>query len=179
MWTTTLVLACTVYGVVLIPFLIPMLYPAFKAYFKTLEVSLTTRSLQIRSGGVCCNCCCFLRKEKTVLLDRIQDLSLSQGCLGKCFGLWTLTIETAGQAGPQAGPEASMHGLLNAREFRDTVLQARHRYVENGHSHGSDLGGVKRAPLSGMTGGEADVAVVPLLTEIRDSLHRLEKKTAL
>lgn len=180
MWSTALILCCTIYGIVVVPFVLPMLYPAFKAYYKTLEVSLTTRSLQIRSGGVCCNCCCFLRKEKTVLLDRIQDLSLSQGCIGKCFGLWTLTIETAGQAGPQAGPEASLNGLLNAREFRDTVLQARHRYVEGGH--GQDLGGVKRtqapAPL-GTGSPETKDAVVPLLTEIRDSLHRLEQKAAL
>jgi len=180
MWSTALVLMCTIYGMILVPFILPILYPAYRAYFKTLEVSLSTRSLQVRSGGVCCNCCCFARKEKTILLDRIQDLSLSQGCLGKCFGLWTLTIETAGQAGPQAGPEASMNGLLSAREFRDTVLQARHRYVEN--AGGPDLGGVAKrmAHVSvGVTGQESGGEVVPLLTEIRDSLHRIEKKSAM
>jgi len=72
-----------------------------------------------------------------------------------------------------------MNGLLNAREFRDTVLQARHRYVEDGG--GIDLGGVsKRMPhvAIGVTGQEHG-DVVPLLTEIRDSLHRIEKKSAM
>jgi len=183
MWSTALILMCTIYGIILVPFILPCLYPAFKAYYRTLEVSLSTRSLQVRSGGVCCNCCCFARKEKTILLDRIQDLSLSQGCLGKCFGLWTLTIETAGQAGPQAGPEATMNGLLNARAFRDTVLQARHRYVEAGGA--PDLGGVTKR-LQNVAGGPGGPStgmdrpeVVPLLVDIRDTLHRIEKGAAM
>ena len=84
-------------------------------FINTWEVVLTTRSLLTRKGGVCYNCCCFARKEKTILLDRIQDVSLSQGCIQRCYKLETLKIETAGQAGPNAGPEASITGLINAR----------------------------------------------------------------
>jgi len=75
-----------------------------------------------------------------------------------------------------------MNGLLNAREFRDTVLQARHRYVEAGGS--ADLGGVAKR-LANVAGGTGTVTgmdrpeVVPLLVDIRDTLHRIEKGSAM
>jgi len=152
----------------------------FDKYLSTKEVELTPRAVVVRSGGrYCGNCCCFERKENTILLDRIQDVRLSQGCLQKCFGLHRITIETAGRAGPDAGPEATLDGIVDAAAFRDLLLARRHQYVET--KSGGDLGtgGQQRdfslgAPRRGADDGSDQV--VPLLREIAASLARLERQ---
>lgn len=186
-------LTMTIFGIIFVPFVL-CLWPVFQAYYNTLEVQLTRRALILRSGGTCFNCCCFARVEKTILLDRIQDIAITQGCIAKCFGVETLTIETAGQSGPYAGPEGVLVGLVGTRDFRDKVMRARHHYVEDGSKpaprprNDMGLGGLPFYPSA--PGMEAKAPyeesqewvplivrdlplMVPLLTDIRDTLHRI------
>ncbi len=117
--------------------------------YSALSAELGERSVHLRSGVL-------TRVEKTVPLDKIQDLSLRTGPILTMFGLASVLVETAGSSSP--GADMSLPGLSNAQEFRDAVLKRR-----------DDLTGHKPA-VSGPA--DADVAVV--LGEIRDSLHRIE-----
>ena len=147
-------------------------------YLNRLEVLVTSRALIIRKGGILGNC--VARVEKVILLDRIQDVTLSQGCLMKCYGVELLTIETAGQSGPGAGPEMALPGIADARHFRDSVLQLRHQLVEKGVA--SDGLGLATAtsyarPMTAGT-GPSNAEMQGVLTDIRDVLLRMEQGNA-
>jgi hypothetical protein len=156
-------------GFIFLPFYLCFASSFNNAYLDTMEIFLTKRSLQIRRGGIWCNCAA--RIEKTILLDRIQDVTLSQGCLEKCFNVRRLTIETAGASGPQAGPELSLAGIMDPETFRNTVLAYRHDYVDNG-SRADGLGtGAKTSNGNSFNATEQ----TSLLRDIRDSLKRMEE----
>jgi len=115
----TLILLVTVLGIVLLPFWL-LGWGAWycRRYFEHLHCTLYERSLVVGRG-------IFFRVEKTIPLDKIQDLTLREGPLLKHFGLLSLGIETAGQSSPQGSSEAKLVGIKNAREFRDRVLDQR------------------------------------------------------
>ena len=109
----------TVIGIPLIPFWIlgwGLWYT--RRAFDSLHCDLGERSLMVGQGV-------YFRVEKTIPLDKIQDLTLREGPLLKAFGLLQLQIETAGQSGAQTASEAKLVGIKNAREFRDRVLDQR------------------------------------------------------
>ncbi len=83
------------------------------------------------------------------------------------FGLASIQIETAGGSAQQ-GADMALPGLANAAEFRDAVLSRR-----DALSGGS---AVAAAPASAPDTASANTATVELLTEIRDSLRRLEAR---
>ena len=120
--------------------------------YNALSAELTERSVHLRTGVLS-------RVEKTVPLDKIQDLSLRTGPILTLFGLASVQVETAGQAA--TGADMALPGLSNAQEFRDAVLARR--------DHLSD-----RNSMPAAAPAVADTRVVELLEEIRDSLQRLE-----
>ncbi len=65
----------------------------------------------------------FFIKRKSIPLDRITDIVLSQGPLLRFFGLWRLDIQTAGSGQQRA--EAYLYGLVNPEEAKETILKAR------------------------------------------------------
>ena len=66
----------------------------------------------------------YFLKRKTIPLDRVTDITLSQGPLLRHFGLWSMTIQTAGR-GSHGHPEATLIGLENPEEIREALLNAR------------------------------------------------------
>ena len=57
------------------------------------ECTLTTRALHVKKG--------MLNKiEKTVPLEKITDLQMTQGFVMRYFDLRNIAVETAGQSGP-------------------------------------------------------------------------------
>lgn len=121
--------------------------------YDTLSAELTDRAVHMKSGWL-------FRVEKTIPLEKIQDLSLRTGPLLTAFGLASVQIETAGGSAQQ-GSDMGLPGLSNAEEFRNAVLELRDRQ---------------------MTGPAiVDRATDPsleLLREIRDSLARIERGLA-
>jgi putative membrane protein len=85
---------------------------------EALQYWLDGRTLMVNEGV-------FFLKRKSIPLDRITDIVMAQGPLLRFFGLWQLNIQTAGAGQPRA--EASLYGLVQAAEVRDTLLQARDR----------------------------------------------------
>ena len=108
--------------------------------------SLTTRSLHVKKG--------VLNKiEKTVPLEKITDLQMSQGWIMRRFDLRTIAVETAGQSGP--GSLISLMGIKDTERFRRDVLDQRDR-----------MGGDTASAPTASDDGRTD----PVLIEIRDSL---------
>lgn len=120
-------------------------------YFERLECELTTRSLRFKKGFI-------IQIEKTIPLDKIQDLTFREGPLLKKFGLSILKVETAGNSGAGTA-DLSLIGIIDAHDFRQMVFDQRDKVTDN--------------ITSGETGSES---MVEILSEIRDSLKIIEKK---
>ncbi len=153
MWTGILI--CTV-SMVLIP-LIP-LWAIFgtiylNKYFSRLECELTTRSLRFKKGYI-------FHTERTIPLDKIQDLTFKEGPLLKYFGISKLSVETAGGSA-QGTADLSLIGIINAGDFRSLVLEQRDKVTDNKTTHSTE--------------SDADSSL-QVLVEIRDSLKRIEEK---
>ena len=89
-----------------------------KARASALSYRLEGSTLRI-DGGV------FIRREKSIPLDRITDVEMVQGPLMRCFGLCVLNIQTAGSA--RQMPEGVLHGLVGPGQTRDAIMAARDR----------------------------------------------------
>lgn len=76
----------------------------------------------------------FFVKRKSIPLDRITDIVLSQGPLLRFFGLWRLDIQTAGSG--QQHAEAYLHGLVNPEDAKEKILTARDAIAIGGKNTG-------------------------------------------
>lgn len=148
-------LTVSVVGIVLIPFAAPIAYAYYRRYYARLEVKLTSRELQVNRG-------ILVREEKSIPLEKITDLATLQGPVMRYMGLKGLAIETAGQSGGD-GALVRLIGLEDTEAFRALALKQRDRVTDRK----SESGGRS-------TSAESDTS--KLLTEIRDTLIRLESK---
>ncbi len=115
---------------------------------ETMSASLTNNSIHLRKGVI-------NQVEKTIPLEKIQDLGMRTGPLLNMFGLASISIETAG--GSQQGPDMVLAGIIEPETFRNRVL-AQRELVASGGSTSS---------------AHAD-STIEVLTEIKDSLQRIE-----
>ena len=119
-----IILLYTVVGIPLLPFwLLGLGLYACRRYYRRLECVLTERTLEIKKGYL-------IRLEKTILLEKIQDMTLKHGPLLRAFGLTQLEIETAGQSKAEGGSEGKLVGIVDAAGLRDRVLAQRDALVE-------------------------------------------------
>lgn len=121
--------------------------------FENLRCVLNQRSLVVERGVL-------FKVEKTIPLDKIQDLTVTEGPLLKAFGLRSLRVETAGQSSPQGTSDADLVGVVDPRSFRDRVLDQRDRLL-----------GTASPPIERER--PASASVEGLLIEIRDLLGAL------
>lgn len=150
------ILTCTIVGIPFIPFWIPIGLMLCGKRFASLECKLTNTSLIVKKGNL-------FRTERTIPLDKIQDLSLRTGPLLNYLGLCRLRIETAGQSS-EGGSEADLTGLINPEVFRDRVLMQRDNVAsQQPHSH--------QSIQSSMTQETTE----QLLRDIRDSLRHIQR----
>ncbi|SMO66866.1 PH domain-containing protein [Gracilimonas mengyeensis] len=146
-----LVCVITVVGIFLLPLWLIFASFYFKRYFERLECELTTRALRFKKGYI-------FHTERTIPLDKIQDLTFKEGPVLKYFGLSILKVETAG-GNTQTGSDLSLIGIQSASEFRQMVLDQRDKVTDNVSSSNSDT-----------------ESTAELLKDIRDSLQRIEAK---
>lgn len=78
-----------------------------------MSADLLERKLVVKRG-------ILFKEEKSIPLEKITDVGLSQGPLMRLFGLYRLSFETAGQSGH--GALVSLLGVVNASEFREAIL---------------------------------------------------------
>ena len=147
-----LTMAITIFGIVLIPvWLIAGSY-YLNRYFDNLYCELTTRALHFKKGVL-------FTTERTVPLDKIQDLTFKEGPLLRYFGLSSLMIETAGNSAARMA-DMKLIGIIDAPEFRQMVLEQRDEITYN------------RSSDSGTT--DIEHPLMPLLKEISETLKRIE-----
>ncbi|QDT66865.1 PH domain-containing protein [Calycomorphotria hydatis] len=150
------------FSVIGIPFLLlwfPLGGWITKRYLDTFECYLTAKSLHVKKGWL-------FRVEKTIPLDKITDLGMTQGPIMRSFGIEQLTIETAGSTAQ--GALVSLTGVANASDFREAVLAQRDRNSSS-------------SPSESETEPKLDQfqkKQLKLLNEIRKSLLRLEDRLA-
>ena len=118
--------------------------------YDAMVAELGQRTLHFKQGHL-------FRVEKTVPLDKIQDVALVDGPLLRKFGLSAVRIETAG--GSSQAPDMVLSGVVDAQGFRDDILEQRDVVTDNAGAAGAPTGSVEE-----------------LLTEIRDILLRLEAR---
>ncbi len=159
-WTVMWITAVTVVGIPFMP-IIAIIYwvwyaPRYRE-FHTLE--LTETGITSKRGVV-------FRSQTNVPLDRITDVSVHQGPLMRNFGVYKVTIESAGQTQMQGA--ASIIGVVEPYPFRDAVLE-NVELLKNQTA-------VASAPETGGIAMTSSDAQLQLLGEIRDILARIEAR---
>ena len=129
-------------GIPLMLIWVPFGWLVHMKQYEHMSGALTNRSLNMRMGWV-------FKKQQNIALDKLTDVSISEGPVLKAFGVVRMQFETAGAA------PFILTGVKNSDQFRDLVLQQRDSLVS--------------APQqSAPTGDSNDV-----LVEIRDILQQI------
>lgn len=152
----------TVVGIVLLPFWLIFGKIYINRYFDSLFCELTTRALHFKKGV-------WFQTERTVPLDKIQDLTFKEGPVLRYFGLSYLQVETAGQS-VQGGADMSLTGIIDARNFREMVLDQRDEITDFGSRPQEPA-----SPAAG-TGAPTESDLLPLLREMNQTLKNIEQK---
>lgn len=157
-WLLNGILICivTVIGILFLPIWFFVGKWMTRKYLASHKCTLTDRSLKVSKG-------IFTKIEKTVPLDKITDVGIVQGPIMRYFNIEALSVETAGQS--SVGSLIQLSGIKDGRQFRDAILKQRDQvavFSEDQQKSGPGLGG--------------DSKTIELLTEIRDSLARMERK---
>jgi putative membrane protein len=156
----------TIVGIVLLPFWLIFGKMYINRFFDSLYCELTTRALHFKKGVI-------FQTERTVPLDKIQDLTFKEGPLLRYLGLSSLQVETAGQSA-QGGADMTLTGIIDSRRFRELVLDQRDEITgrDADKSGGnSPLGSVSTDPAA-----ERD-ELMDVLRDIRNMLQKIEQKT--
>lgn len=114
-WLISLLLlsGLTLIGIPLLIISVPLLLFISGRMLKAMSANLTERKLVVKRG-------ILFKVEKSIPLEKITDVAMSQGPLMSAMGLYRLSFETAGQSGP--GALVSLIGIENAADFREAIL---------------------------------------------------------
>lgn len=151
--TSLLVLVVTGIGILLIPIWAVLAPFLVKKYFDRLECELTTRTLRFKKGYI-------FHTERTIPLDKIQDLTFKEGPVLRWLELSILQIETAGQS-QQGSSDLKLIGIVDAANFRNRVLEQRDKVTEN---------------VSTVTESATEESSTAILKDIRQTLQSIEQK---
>lgn len=156
-WLLSGVIVCvvTIIGIPLLLLWIPLGIWLTGRFLARMECVLTPKALKVKRGML-------VRVEKTIPLEKITDMGMMQGPIMRWYDLQRLSVETAGQSG--AGSLVSLIGIVDAKEFREAVLEQRDLLAEQ--QRGSETATSAREP-----DGQQQT-----LAEIRDALLRIEEK---
>ncbi|MEC8938500.1 MAG: PH domain-containing protein [Candidatus Thermoplasmatota archaeon] len=105
-------------GIPLMLIWIPFGWLVHMRQYEHMSGGLTDRSLNMRMGWI-------FKKQQNIALDKLTDVSISEGPVLKAFGVVKMQFETAGAA------PFILTGVKNSNQFRDLVLQHRDSLVSN------------------------------------------------
>lgn len=114
-WTLVWVMvsSITVVGIVLVPLVALLVWLFSDRILKAMSATLLDRKLVVKKG-------ILFVVEKSIPLEKITDVALSQGPIMRLFGLYGLSFETAGQSAQ--GALVSLIGVNDAAGFREAIL---------------------------------------------------------
>lgn len=161
MITFTIGMVATIIGIVLLPFAWPIAYWYYRKFYASLEVVLTSRELQVSRGVL-------VRQEKSIPLEKVTDLALVQGPIMRRMGIKGLQVETAGQSSSAGGALVRLIGILDTDGFRDDALDQRDKVTDR----------PEPTPAEGAAAGSVTGSTETLLSEIRDTLARIDQRLA-
>lgn len=98
----------------LIPIILLVVWLVAGQILAAMSADLLSQKLVVKRG-------IFFKEEKSIPLEKITDVGLSQGPLMRLFGLYRLSFETAGQSG--SGALVSLLGIVEPGEFREAILE--------------------------------------------------------
>jgi len=146
-----------------------------KKEFHAQECSVDDKRIHYKGGWV-------NKKEKTVPLDRVQDLEIQEGLLQRYCGVSSVLVQTAGANNPNQPAEITLVAPMGARELRAHIIQRRDAIVLHG---GAAAAGGASAASSGIDGiyvQKTQPAPAPDMTvmvnelrALRESVSRIEK----
>jgi len=100
--------------ILLLPIVLAIVWLVGGRILAAMSAQLLTQKLVVKRG-------IFFKEEKSIPLEKITDVGLSQGPIMRMFGLYRLSFETAGQSGH--GALVSLLGVENASDFREAILE--------------------------------------------------------
>jgi len=151
------VLLSSVIGILAIPFWILGIGSWYsRRYFNHIECELTSRALRFKKG-------ILFQVEKTIPLDKIQDLTFKEGPLLRKLGLSILQIETAGQSGNNTA-DMQLIGIVDAADFRQAVIEQRDEITES-----------KSTTRANDTTSTTDNNILDLLDKIHKQLQSIDE----
>ncbi|MED5230887.1 MAG: PH domain-containing protein [Candidatus Thermoplasmatota archaeon] len=109
-------LMMSVIGIPLMLFWVPFGWIVHQKQYEHMSGALTSRSLNMRMGWL-------FKKQQNIALDKLTDVSISEGPILKAFGVVKMQFETAGAA------PFILTGVKNSNQFRDVVLRHRDSLV--------------------------------------------------
>ena len=114
-WLISLLLisGLTLIGIPLLIISVPIFLFISTQMLKAMSAELTERKLVVKRGVL-------FKVEKSIPLEKITDVGMSQGPLMRAMGLNRLSFETAGQSGE--GALVSLLGIVDAADFREAIL---------------------------------------------------------
>lgn len=136
--------------------------PAFPITFIGLYIKYRTLRYRFDGEGVWRSQGLLWRREVNVAYRRIQDIHLTNGFIQRWLGLATVSLQTASGS---STAEVTIDGVLEAEALRDYLY--------------TKMRGVRDATSASVVGATAVVSgdeTLALLTDIRDSLNRLEAR---
>jgi len=155
---TALALFASIVGIVVLPFWLILGKIYIDRYFDNLYCELTTRALHFKKG-------IWFQTERSIPLDKIQDLTFHEGPILRWLGLSKLMVETAGQSA-QGMSDMSLTGIINARQFREMVMDQRDNITDRSHF---------AAPSADQSSSSLN-DLAPILTEIHKTLQSIDRK---
>lgn len=153
------ILTITCFGILLLPIWFLIGGAVTRKHLESYSCILTNRNLKVTKGWL-------IHIEKTVPLDRITDLGITQGPIMRYLDIEALSVETAGQSA--AGALVTLAGIRDGRKFRDAVLKQRDLVV------GSEEDRQLAQPAAAQAAVPAENT--ELLQQIRDALLRIEDR---
>ncbi|WOI37533.1 PH domain-containing protein [Alteromonas sp. CI.11.F.A3] len=130
-WLVSLLLFSTliVIGIPLLVISIPLFYLVSSKMIAAMSAIITERKLVVKRG-------IFNKEEKTIPLEKITDVAMTQGPLMRVFDLYRLSFETAGQSAQ--GALVSLIGIEDAINFRETILSQKDKAAEGNRFSAED-----------------------------------------
>ncbi len=123
-WTLVISVICaaTLVGLIFTPVIAVIAWLVSDRMLKAMSANLLERKLVVKRG-------IFFVVEKSIPLEKITDVALSQGPIMRLFGVVRLSFETAGQSA--AGALVSLVGINDAAQFREIILAQKDRLSSN------------------------------------------------
>lgn len=147
---------------------IPVTFAATRLEYEQHWYIVTDRSLRIRTG-------LFSLQESTMSFANLQQVEVQQGPLQRVLGLANVRVQSAGGGATERPGHAGdslhtgvFHGVENANEIRDLILERLRRFRQAGLGDPDDHGHAPEvSPVREPANGDALAAAREVLVETR------------